>query len=112
MADRVDVFDPRHLAEQLLHGQADTLGHFLRGRARHLHKNVKHRNHDLRFLFARRFEDGECTQQQGGNDDQRSQLGIDEGVSNPARQANGGGLVTLTGIALSSAHPFSWAVLE
>ena len=74
MADRVDVFDPWHLAEQLLHRQTHALGNLLGGSARHLHKNVKHRDDDLRFLFARRFEDGECTQKQGGDNDKRSQL--------------------------------------
>ena len=105
MADRVDVFDPRHLAEQLLHRQTDALGNFLRGRARHLHENVKHRDHDLRLLFARRFEDGECAQEQGGHNDERSQFRIDEGVSDPPRQAKARVLASLTRIAVSSAHP-------
>jgi hypothetical protein len=105
MADRVDVFDPRHFAQQLLHRKADALGNLLRGRARHLHKNVKHRNHDLRFLFARRFEDGECTEEEGSDDDKRSQLRIDERVSDLSCQAKRWMLVSLSGIAVSSAHP-------
>ncbi len=74
MADRIDVFDPRHFAEQLLHRQTHALGNLLRGSARHLHKNVEHRDHNLRFLFAGCFEDGECTQKQGGDYHERSQL--------------------------------------
>ena len=77
----------------------------LGGSAGHLHKNVKHRDDNLRLLFARRFEDGECAQEQGGHNDERSQFRIDEGVRDPPRQAKGSVLARLTRIAVSSAHP-------
>ena len=89
MADGVDIFHPRHFAQQLLHGQGDPLRDFFGRRARHLHEDVEHGDDDLRFFLARRLQDAESAQQQRSHDHQRRQLGVDEAVSDASRQAQG-----------------------
>ncbi len=87
MADRVDVLDAGKFAQQLFHRHRGAFRHFLRGRPRHLHKNVQHRHDDLRFFLARRLKDRENSEDQSGDNHQRRQLGFDENVRDPAREA-------------------------
>ena len=86
VADRVDVLNSRHFAEQSLHGQADALCNFFRGGTRHLHEDVEHGNDDLWLFLARGLEDGKSAKQEGPHDHERGQLGVDEATRNPSRE--------------------------
>ena len=111
LADGIDIFDTRHFAQQLLHGEADPLRNFFRGCARHLHEYVEHGDNDLRFFLARRLQDAESTQQQCSDDHQRSQLRIDEAASDASRQAKAGrGLLSRVSRFVSHGH--HWASMR
>src|SRR6516162_3627812 len=89
MTDRIDVFDSGHFAQQLLHWQANALSNLLRRGAGHLHKNVEHRNDDLRLLLSRRLENCKRPEQQSSHNHERCEFRIDKSMSDLTREAKG-----------------------
>ena len=83
---RVEVLHAGHLPEQFFHGSCGPLLDLLRRRPWHRHHHIHHRHQDLRLFFARQHQNREGPEQHRGEHDERGELGVDEGVSDPARQ--------------------------
>ena len=76
--NRVDVFHARDFPEQLLHRGSDAFLDLLGRGTGHRDHHIDHRHLNLRLLLAREKEQGEETEQDRGDDDQRRQFRIDE----------------------------------
>ena len=74
----VDVFHAGNFPEQLFHRARGALLDFLGAEAGHGDQHVHHRHFDLRLFLARQHDDGERAEQDGGDDDERRELGINE----------------------------------
>ncbi len=98
-AGGVEVLHAGNLPQQFLQGPGDALFDFCRRRRRHLDEDVNHRHDNLRLLLARQEPDRRGPQQDGGQNDQRRQLRIDEQLDDGRRHATAMGrmLVVLHG---------------
>jgi hypothetical protein len=83
----VDVFDARDFPEEFLHGAGGAFFDFAGAGAGHGDEDVDHGDFDLGFLFAREHEDSADAEEDGGEDDEGSEFGIDEGVGETAGDA-------------------------
>ena len=82
--DRVDVLDVLDLVEQFLQRGDDAVLDLFGGGAGEADHDVDHGHLDLRLLLGRGDEDGEAAEQQRSDDDQRRQLGLEEGAADAA----------------------------
>ena len=69
-------------------GRHDPALDLRRLRARPRHHDVHHRHADLRLLLAGGGEEGESPEAEGGRDDERSELAVEEGAGDLAREAD------------------------
>ena len=82
----INILHAGDFPEQFFHGPGDAFLGFLGARAGHRNEHVHHRDFDLRLLFTRQQEHGGHAQQDGGDNDERRQLGVDERLGDPPRQ--------------------------
>ena len=87
LAGGVHILDSRDVANQQFEWGADTLFYFFGGRPGHLYKDIDHGYNDLRFFFARNFENAEGPYRKRSDYEKQRQLGTDEGMRNRPRNA-------------------------
>ena len=74
----VDVFHAGNFPEQLFHRARGAFLDFFRMKSRHGHQHIHHRHFDLRLFLTRQHHHGKHAEQEGCDDDEQGQLGINE----------------------------------
>ena len=74
----VNIFNPRNLPEQFFHGAGGPFFHLLRTESRHLCDDIDHRHLDLRLFLSWKHQDCKKPKQQGSDNNERRQFGVDE----------------------------------
>ena len=85
---RVEILDTRHFPEQLLHRSRHPLLDLGGCGAGCIHEDVDHGHHDLRLFLSRKRDDGKGPERERCHDEERRELGMNEGLGQPAGHAH------------------------
>ena len=83
----IHILHTGDLPQQLFHGIGDPFFDFPSAGTGHFDEDIHHGNDNLRLFFPGKRDDRGNSHQNGGNDDQRGELGIDEKLRDSAGRA-------------------------